>query len=250
MKIYFGNTAFECDAVAFDKDGTLIDRSAFWWGLYEGRRALLLQHQQGEAIVRTYEQMLGVDRSRRAVDLHGPLATASLSEEQVVLTTAIYQATHSPWDRAREWATDILAKGDGNLPPSAYASPLPGVPGVLLELAAQGLPLAVLTGDYAERTHQTLLQLGLKEAVRCVVCPSDVANAKPAPDMIFHAAQHLGVEPTRVAVVGDTLVDLQMAQAAGSFAVAALAGSTDRHFADGLAGAIIDSIAEIRIADD
>jgi phosphoglycolate phosphatase len=68
--------------------------------------------------------------------------------------------------------------------------------------------------------------------------------------MIFLAAQHLDVEPTRMAMVGDTLVDIQMARAAGSFAVASLAGSTNRDFADGLAGAIIDSIAEIRVSDE
>ena len=83
MRVYFGNTAFECDAIAFDKDGTLIDRNAFWWGLYEARCAHLLQHQHGEAIIHAYEQMLGVDGSRRVVDLHGPLASASLDESKL-----------------------------------------------------------------------------------------------------------------------------------------------------------------------
>jgi phosphoglycolate phosphatase-like HAD superfamily hydrolase len=248
VKVYFGDTTFECDAIAFDKDGTLIDRYALWLGLYEARRALLLQHRQGEAILRVYVQMLGIDPSNRTVDLHGPLASASLYDEQLVLATAIYQATRMPWAQARRRAIEIVTGADGQLPVDAYATPLLGVPQVLLDLAAHGLPLAVLTTDYADRTRDTLCHLGLEEAIAYVVDPSDVAHGKPEPDMILHAARQLGVEPSRMAMVGDAPVDLEMARSAGAFPIALIEHEADWGLVNDLAEAVIRSIAEIGIA--
>lgn len=48
----------------------------------------------------------------------------------------------------------------------------------------------------------------------CVYGAGDVANAKPAPDMLLLAAEHHGVAPTECWYVGDTASDMHAAVAA------------------------------------
>jgi phosphoglycolate phosphatase-like HAD superfamily hydrolase len=66
--------------------------------------------------------------------------------------------------------------------------------------------------------------------------------------MVLHAAQKLDVEPVRMAVVGDTRVDMQMAATAGAFPVAVVYPDSSEAMIS-LAGASIGSIADIRIEE-
>jgi len=52
--------------------------------------------------------------------------------------------------------------------------------------------------------------------VDCVICPEDVEHGKPAPDMVHKVSSLLGVHPSKIVVVGDSRVDIEMAAAAGS----------------------------------
>lgn len=49
----------------------------------------------------------------------------------------------------------------------------------------------------------------------CVFGAGDVANAKPAPDMLLKAADHFGLAPHTCWYVGDTASDMKAAQNAG-----------------------------------
>jgi phosphonatase-like hydrolase len=63
-----------------------------------------------------------------------------------------------------------------------------------------------------------------------VVCGDDVPMGRPAPLMIFRCMEQAGVaDPRRVAVVGDTRLDLEAAANAGAaYRVAVLTGAHDR----------------------
>jgi phosphoglycolate phosphatase-like HAD superfamily hydrolase len=63
----------------------------------------------------------------------------------------------------------------------------------------------------------------------------DVANGKPHPEALLAALDELGIDPARSVYVGDTIVDLEMASAAGAPFVAV--GSTTRPEAFAAAGA-------------
>jgi len=55
-------------------------------------------------------------------------------------------------------------------------------------------------------------------------CPEDVANSKPAPDMVLAACAKLKVAPKNAVYVGDDLRDIQAGKAAGCVAIAAAWG--------------------------
>jgi phosphonatase-like hydrolase len=118
---------------------------------------------------------------------------------------------------------------------AAYAEhppvPLPGVPEALHDLRAAGVRVALNTGFDRDIVDALLSSLGWGDdsVVDTVVCGSDVAAGRPAPYMIYHAMERLGVQDiSRVLVAGDTPRDLQAGTNAGAgFVIGVLSGAGD-----------------------
>ena len=104
--------------------------------------------------------------------------------------------------------------------------PLPGVRSLISELKRLGVPIAVASASLRAWVDATLRGLGLEDAFDTTVSASEVASAKPAPDLYLTAAARLGVAPERCLAVEDTLAGVRSAKAAGMFAVQLRAAST------------------------
>jgi len=94
-------------------------------------------------------------------------------------------------------------------------TPLPGVPGVPLELRRRGYLLAVASSSDYESVRAVLEHVGLKDGVDVVVSGAEVRRGKPAPDVFLEAASRLDVEPASCLVVEDAPAGLAAAGAAG-----------------------------------
>lgn len=88
---------------------------------------------------------------------------------------------------------------------------------VFTEFRKNGVRVVLNTGFDRDITSLLLAELKWdKKLVDAVVCGDDVAQGRPAPDLIFAAMKASDtVEAQRVANVGDTVRDLQAAQNAG-----------------------------------
>ena len=106
------------------------------------------------------------------------------------------------------------------------AQPLPGVRPLIGELKRLGVPVAVASASLRAWVDATLRGLGLEDVFDTTVSASDVASAKPAPDLYLSAAARLGVAPDSCLAVEDTLAGVRSAKAAGMFAVQLRAAST------------------------
>jgi HAD superfamily hydrolase (TIGR01509 family) len=103
--------------------------------------------------------------------------------------------------------------------------PLPGARALVERLRALRVPLAVASSSLREWVEAALRGLGLDGAFGAVVTASDVARAKPAPDLYLAAAARLGLPPERCIAIEDTPTGLQAARAAGMFVVQLRAAS-------------------------
>ena len=102
--------------------------------------------------------------------------------------------------------------------------PLPGFRAVLERLEQAGVMWAIATSSRAEQVAASVGALPLDQAPR-IIDGSRVAQAKPAPDLLFLAAEELRLDPGAVWYVGDSTWDMIAAAAAGMRAVGVLAGS-------------------------
>ena len=88
--------------------------------------------------------------------------------------------------------------------------PIDGVEQAIATLRARGVRVALTTGFDRKVAHGLLARLGWSEKVDAVVCADEVAQGRPAPDMILRAMQETGVGDAReVLCAGDTDNDLQ-----------------------------------------
>ncbi|HUX73832.1 MAG TPA: HAD-IA family hydrolase [Steroidobacteraceae bacterium] len=99
-----------------------------------------------------------------------------------------------------------------------------GMDAVFDGLAARRLAAGVVTNKAARFTEPLLQQLGLRARLACVVSGDTVAQRKPHPLPLLHAAELLGAAPGECIYAGDAERDVQAAHAAGMQALIARYG--------------------------
>ncbi len=112
----------------------------------------------------------------------------------------------------------------------ADMTPMPlfeGVAESLSQLRDQGYLLAVATGKSRRGLDRVLDETGLGQLFVATRC-ADEAPSKPHPGMLEELMQELRVCPEETLMVGDTEYDLQMAQNAGTPAIAVSYGVHER----------------------
>ena len=228
------------DLVIFDKDGTLIDFGPMWSGWAE-TLARSLVASTGRPIEAPLYTMLGYDPVSRTVLPGGGLAATPMARLRE-RTRAVLMAAGT-----EEGATERALEKAWHAPdPVGLAHPLTDLSVLFGRLRASGHRLAIATSDDRAPTVRTLAALGVGDSIDAVVCADDGVPVKPAPGMVFHLCQVVGVAPARTAVVGDSPADLRMAQAAGAgLVVGVLTGVGVRSDLEPLADVVIESVAAL-----
>ncbi len=113
--------------------------------------------------------------------------------------------------------------------------PLPGARELLLRLREHGVRLVVGTSADERELDQLLRQAKVDDLFDAVTTASEVAQSKPAPDVILRALQKLGLPKHDVVMIGDTPYDVTAAKRAGIRTVALRTGGWDD---DALADAV------------
>lgn len=98
-------------------------------------------------------------------------------------------------------------------------SPLPGSANLLAWLHKQGIPVAIVTNKAQERAEAQIQHLGWSDWIRAIFGAANGRPAKPNPALILDFLRELGVPPDEAMMVGDGLVDMHAARAAGVYAV-------------------------------
>jgi len=125
---------------------------------------------------------------------------------------------------------------------------LPGVHALLTEIAAAGVPAAVVSGATREWVHGHLDRVGLRDAFDLVVCRDDVRAGKPAPDLYLAALAALDVPAGSAVAIEDTATGVAAARAAGVRCVAVPGPVTVDHDFSG-AATVLTSLAGVRLTD-
>jgi phosphonatase-like hydrolase len=126
-------------------------------------------------------------------------------------------------------ATAAFAAAYEEIVEAGEVGEVPGALVMIRALRARGVRVCLTTG-FAPSTRDALLDvLGWRDEIDLALSPADVGRGRPAPDLILGAMDRLGVDdPEAVAVVGDTVSDLEAGSRAGAGAViGVLSGAHD-----------------------
>lgn len=200
-------------AVLFDMDGTLVDSEKIWDVSLER----LADHLGGELTPALRASLVGSSLGGTIATLHRafelpPDADHAASAEYLVEETAAMFRQQIVWQ--------------------------PGAQELLAELAAAGVPMALVTSTVRRLTDLVLDGMG-RHWFAATVCGDEVEHPKPAPDPYRRAADLLGVDPVHCAAIEDSDTGTTSALAAGCATLtvpcdAPVPGGPGRHFAASL----------------
>ena len=174
-------------AVLLDMDGTLVETEDLWW---ETEVALLAEF--GHRLDHTDRQAVVGGPMSRVVDHLLAVSGLPLTAER--LGTMIN-------DRFAERI--------------AHGVPLrPGAAVLLAELAAEGIPAALVSASHRRIIDLVLTSLG-SHHFAFTVAGDEVERTKPHPDPYLLAAARLGAEPARCVVIEDAPTGVRAGEAAG-----------------------------------
>lgn len=179
-------------AVLLDLDGTLVDTEGIWWAA-EAEVFADLGHV--------------LDEVHRSVVVGGPMARSVGHLMAVTGTTAtlaeLMVAINTRFER-------LIIDG---------APLMPGARRLLAELAAHGVPTALVSASHRRTIDAMLRTLGA-ENFHFTLAGDEVLRTKPHPDPYLTAAARLGADPAHCVVIEDTLTGVASAEAAGCVVVA------------------------------
>lgn len=104
----------------------------------------------------------------------------------------------------------------------------PEVLEVLRALKRRGARIGIISTKYRYRIQELLQPLLPQDFLDVLIGGEDVHVAKPDPEGVLMALQHIGVQAEDVLYIGDSIVDAQTAQAAGIDFAGVLHGMTTR----------------------
>jgi phosphoglycolate phosphatase len=245
-KLIAGSQVIDCSLVIFDKDGTLVDYKAVDLELARVRRKSV-EIVAGKDIVESWEKAVGVNMKLHKIDYQGPLGTSSTRDEILVAATAFYLKGRS-WEEAKMLAEKSYNHADESMKPPYGAILLNDVAETLWKFKEHGLKLAIASTDAHSRIVKSFKILKIADLFDAFVGPEDVANGKPAPDMILEILKQTRCEPHDAVMVGDSMSDMLMGKNARVKAcIGVLTGITSRDTLEKVADVVVDSVAKIRI---
>ncbi len=219
---------YDIEMFVFDKDGLMFESRQFWIELAQARvRAAEKKHPElSMEFLNRWMNFCGVtcDMSGEKLIVEdvsplGILAVAPVPEE--IISSAAFFAEHLElaWPVARDLARDIFATGDDMFDLAASLKPRPGFPEIFHRLRAAGIPYGVATSDTRDRVILSLDMFDRFEYAKITVTVDDVERGKPNPDMLIMISEKMGVPMEKIAMLGDSYVDVAMAKAAGAIGI-------------------------------
>jgi HAD superfamily hydrolase (TIGR01509 family) len=204
------------DLVVFDCDGVLVD---------------------SERVA------VGVDQ-RVLADLGWALGTDEIVERFMGGTTAAFKAAveeHLGRALPETWESPYEAWYE-----QAFVDELVAVDGVEEALDGLDVPTCVASNGPHRKLERTLGLTGLAHRFEGrVFSADDVVHGKPAPDLYLHAAEVLGVDPSRCVVVEDSRPGTTAALAAGMRVLGYAGGLTPGRWLSELGATVFEDMRDV-----
>lgn len=201
------------DGIVFDKDGTLFDFRSSWGG-FAG--TVLNRLGRDDAHRAALGAAMGFDPQTGQFAPDSLMIAATADEIAAVMLPQLPQMS-------QDETVDLL----NTLSAAALMHPAVPLRAVLGALRARGLRIGLATNDTEAPARSHLDAAGITDLFDFVAGCDTGFGAKPEPGMLLGFARSQGLDPARVAMVGDSRHDLIAARRAGMRAVAVLTGVAD-----------------------
>jgi phosphoglycolate phosphatase len=219
------------DGLLFDKDGTLFDFRVSWGRWAQG---FLAQIARDATHAEQLGRSIGFDPATGSFAPHSPVIAATAADIAAALAPELPGVT----------VAELTDRIDASAAQAPMSQAVPLAP-LLASLRERGLRLGVATNDSEAPARQHLQNHGITACFDFIAGYDSGYGAKPGPGMCLAFARQLGLDPARVAMVGDSRHDLEAGRAAGMRTVAVLTGIAKRDELAPHADVVLTNIGEL-----
>lgn len=232
-------------AVIWDKDGTLADSQAYLRTLAQKRARLIDAQIPGVQDPLAMAFGLEVDRLNPA----GLMAVGTRYENEIAAAAYVAE-TGRGWLESRSIARSAFSEADQVFKRKADHTPLfAGISEMLHNLSVAGLRLGILSADTSENVRDFVDRYELGSLIDYFT-GIDQGVSKPDPSLVYQVCDKLEVSPENTLMIGDALVDIEMAKAAGTAGCIGVTWGGAQASALQVAEAIATHPAEIQVLAD
>lgn len=232
--------------ILFDKDGTLIHFHDFFIQVAKQLVEQLINDFQISDNYLLDEELLRVIGIRgNKVDSKGIIASGTSLDISEAFWELLQEKNVAPceFEDLHNWVSQklfILTKSNTDL-----IKPLANLQELLAQLKRHGMMIGIATADDWESTIFCLEKLGIKHYFD-FIGTSDHYEKKPNPGMLHAFCEKCKLKSTEVVVVGDTIVDLQLARnGSTALGIGVLSGAGEPKELEALADYLLPSVGEI-----
>jgi len=206
------------DHVIFDKDGTLIDIHFYWVGMIQMRAETLsskfVAKQQRVQAINDLKSNMGIDLLRNKIKPDGPVGIEPRSK---IIENAYFslKEKYTP-SISRNNVSEVFQEVDELSIKylDKIIKPLPGVKKTLEFLKLNNVLISIATTDLTERATIAMKFLNLDKYFDFIVGGDMVKKTKPSADLANLLVNKSNIPANKSLIIGDSEVDLKMAEAA------------------------------------
>ena len=236
--------------IILDKDGTLFRYGEVWGpvlskAIEKGLSKAKLPDEKREECLADFYRVVGVDKDGNTypdgiIFRHDRLLRATA---RILHITIRYRM--NPW-RVWKAVKGILNHEDFGIRERLDSLDFPGVRETIRTLHDSGYILGIVTTDTEESTSLFLSRMGIAEYISFIRTKNKKTHQKPNPEAIKEFCREYGFSSNEVAVVGDTIVDMEFAhQGKAGYAIAVLTGSGDNEKLSEIADVVYPALENI-----
>ena len=216
----------------FDKDGTLFDFEKTWnsWT----SRILTEVSKQSDVSISALADAIDFD-----------LKTGKLLPQSIVIAGTHRQVTAALHTKLSNWDFEHLESYLLDYVIETRQYEVVPLQKYFRKLKSEGLLLGVMTNDAERGAQAHLAAAGILDLLDFVAGSDTGFGCKPAPEPLLAFAKKTGLKPDEIAMVGDSLHDLQAAQAAGMMRIGVLTGMASEDELKKHADLVLPSIANL-----
>ena len=216
----------------FDKDGTLFDFEKTW-------------NSWTSKILTEVSKQSNVSISALADAIDFDLKTGKLLPQSIVIAGTHRQVTAALHTKLSNWDFEHLESYLLDYVVKTRQYEVVPLQKYFRKLKSEGLLLGVMTNDAERGAQAHLVAAGILDLLDFVAGSDTGFGCKPAPEPLLAFAKITGLKPDEIAMVGDSLHDLQAAQAAGMMRIAVLTGVATEDELKKHADLVLPSIANL-----
>ncbi|MDP4145805.1 MAG: HAD family hydrolase [Bacillota bacterium] len=237
----------EIKGILFDKDGTLLDFNSMWVPVAQGLiEELLYDLGIGEEQNMRKKLLKSIGVSGDKVEPMGTLAWGTVRDVANQLKAALEEENVDKSLLKNIEAVIEIKISRLSREKSSLIRPIGDLVKLFHKLKALGIRIGLATSDTYESARLCLKILKIEEYFDFVGADDGILKSKPNPDLLYKFCEVCNLKPHEVAVVGDTEVDIALANNGNAaLAIAVLSGANGINSVSRKADFILNSIHEI-----